>query len=67
MEFKFAVEGMHCASCPLLIDDMLEDLPGVVQSRTSLTSAECVVEAENIPVDELIATIKAAGYTAQLL
>jgi cation transport ATPase len=33
--YTFRVEGMHCGSCALLIDDALEDLPGV---RSTLTS-----------------------------
>ena len=35
----FRVEGMHCGSCPLLIDDTLEDLPGVSRSHTELKAA----------------------------
>ncbi|MET9835538.1 heavy-metal-associated domain-containing protein [Streptomyces sp. NPDC006385] len=30
------IEGMHCTSCGLLIDDELEDIPGVRSSRTDV-------------------------------
>ncbi len=31
---ELAVSGMRCSTCGLLIDDALEDLPGVARSRT---------------------------------
>ena len=30
----FAVGGMHCASCGLLVDDFVEEVPGVASSTT---------------------------------
>ncbi|AWK76809.1 heavy metal transporter (plasmid) [Rhodococcus oxybenzonivorans] len=38
----FRVEGMHCGSCALLIDDALDDLPGV---RHTWTTKGCTVVA----------------------
>ena len=32
----FRIHGMHCGSCSLLIDDTLEDLPGVSRSQAEL-------------------------------
>lgn len=34
-ELTFTITGMHCASCGLLIDDAIEDLPGVTTSTTN--------------------------------
>ena len=33
---ELRVEGMHCASCGMLIDEAVEDLPGVASSSTNV-------------------------------
>ena len=65
--YTFIVRGMHCASCGLLIDDALEELPGVHRSQTSVRAGRTVVDtdAAGIDPDLLAAVITAAGYTAQ--
>ena len=65
-----AVEGLHCASCGLLVDDALEDLPGVRAAETNPGTARCTVELDpHVPagLDELLAAVTAAGYTARPL
>jgi len=65
--YTLTVEGMHCGSCPLLIDDALEDLPGVLGSHTSLnkkTSIITVNPAECAPEDAITA-ITELGYAAR--
>lgn len=64
----FAIEGMHCASCGMLIDDTLEDLPGVRASATSQRKGRSVVEVDPLVCSpaEVIAAIAEAGYTATL-
>jgi copper chaperone len=63
------VEGMHCASCGLLIDDELEDLPGVRSSSTDVRAGRTTVRLEDGAVADLGALVKAveaAGdYTAR--
>jgi copper chaperone CopZ len=64
----FAVEGMHCASCGLLIDDVVEELPGVVSSATDVRAGRTVVTlAEGASVDPVTVAeaISEAGYTAR--
>lgn len=64
----FAVEGMHCASCGLLIDDFVEDVPGVASSATDIRAGRTVVTlAEGASVDPVTVTeaISEAGYTAR--
>jgi len=39
----FRIDGMHCGSCSLLIDDTLEDLPGVSRSQTELKAGRSTV------------------------
>jgi copper chaperone CopZ len=64
----FRVEGMHCGSCALLIDDTLEDLPGVHRTQTSRTQARTTVDLDltiTSPAD-IVAAITELGYTAVL-
>ena len=64
----FAVEGMHCASCGLLIDDVVEELAGVISSATDVRAGRMVVTVtggtgvDPIRIAEAIAD---AGYTAR--
>jgi len=65
--YTLRVEGMHCGSCALLIDDALEDLPGVRTTQTSIKDGRSVVEVDSATcsAEEIIATITGLGYTAQ--
>jgi copper chaperone len=62
----FSVQGMHCASCTLLIDEVLEELDGVHRSTTKLRKRRTVVEFDpaTCTPDAIVATIAGAGYTA---
>lgn len=67
--YTFRVEGMHCGSCALLIDDVLHDLPGVRDARTSVKLQSTTVELDithNTP-DDVINAIAEAGYRAATL
>jgi copper chaperone len=63
------VEGMHCASCGLLIDDSLEDLPGVIRAETRLRDGRTTVQVDSdrCTADELVAAVAEAGYTARVV
>ena len=58
------VEGMHCASCGMLIDDALEDLPGVRSSTTNVRRRRCTVEYDSAltPLAKIVETIEGLGY-----
>lgn len=65
----FVVRGMHCASCGMLIDEVVEDLAGVVASATSVRRGRTVVtyDPERSTVAEIAAAIVTAGsYEAEL-
>jgi copper chaperone len=65
----FVVEGMHCASCGMLIDDILEDLDGVSAATTSLRTGRTTVTVDGARCgpEQIIAAIGGAGqYTAVL-
>ncbi|MFI6770714.1 cation transporter [Streptomyces sp. NPDC050355] len=58
------VEGMHCSSCGLLIDDELEDIPGVRSSTTDMNTGRTTVRLEegaDVEVAALVAAVEQAG------
>lgn len=63
------VEGMHCTSCGLLIDDELEDVPGVRSASTDLRTGRSTIRLEagvEADTDSLVAAVQQAGdYTAR--
>ena len=66
--YTFHIDGMHCPSCSLLIDDTLQDLPGVVISTTSYKQQLTAVQlgSGGATPDEVAAAISALGYRAQM-
>ncbi|MCX4632436.1 heavy metal-associated domain-containing protein [Streptomyces sp. NBC_01443] len=61
---EFAVTGMHCNSCGLLIDDEIEELPGVTSSTTDFRKERTVVELTGpIPAERIVAAIAEACYS----
>ncbi|MGN2642145.1 MULTISPECIES: heavy-metal-associated domain-containing protein [Nocardia] len=61
----FRVQGMHCGSCALLIDDTLADLPGVRNTQTSMKRARTTVDLDTATTpDDVIAAVAELGYTA---
>lgn len=68
VSLTFAIEGMHCASCGLLIDDVVEGLPGVDRSTTDARRGRTIVAlagGSTTPTD-IIDAITRAGYQAAL-
>ncbi|MFH5227584.1 heavy-metal-associated domain-containing protein [Antrihabitans spumae] len=66
---EFRIEGMHCGSCALLIDDTLDDLPGVHRTRTTMKKGRSTIELDThttTPAD-ILAAIEKLGYTATLV
>jgi copper chaperone len=63
------VEGMHCASCGLLIDDTLEDLPGVLAAETRIRERRTTVQIDpdRCTPAQLVAAVAEAGYTARVV
>lgn len=64
--YTFRVEGMHCGSCALLIDDALADLPGVRSTQTSVRQGRSIVEVDTTQStpNDILAAISDLGYTA---
>ncbi len=60
------LEGMTCAACANRIERKLNKLDGVRASVNYATEKAAVEFTEPVTVDDLIATVSAAGYTARL-
>jgi Cu+-exporting ATPase len=58
------LKGMHCTTCSVLIDTVLEELPGVKTSKTSYADQKVEVEFDPAKVDtnQMIQVIKSEGY-----
>lgn len=37
---QLTISGMHCSSCAMNIDNSLEDIPGVISSKTNYAKRE---------------------------
>jgi copper chaperone CopZ len=60
------VEGMHCQSCVLLIEETLVEDLGVASASVDLASARATVtyDPARFTVSDLCDAVVAAGYTA---
>ncbi len=66
MTVVFEVTGMHCSNCGLLVDNAVEDVPGVISSSTDIRAGRTVVEGA-AAVPEILAAISRTGYTGRLV
>ena len=59
-----AVEGMTCASCAARIEKRLNKIDGVRASVNYATEQAAVDFGDGVTTDELVAAVRATGYTA---
>lgn len=69
--YTFHVSGTHCASCKILIEDVLNDQPDIQQSHVDLKKETVTIEtgSEQSPeamAQMLTAKIKPNGYTLSI-
>ncbi|MGH9195051.1 MAG: heavy-metal-associated domain-containing protein [Acidimicrobiia bacterium] len=64
---ELAIDGMHCSSCAIVIDEAVEEIEGVISSRTHLRRRRTIVEVEPERFDlELVkAALSELGYRAE--
>ena len=65
---RYRITGMHCASCGLLVDDTLEDLPGIASSSTDVRSGCADIDLEpgaTVHHDVVLAAITGLGFEAR--
>jgi Cu+-exporting ATPase len=65
-EVELAITGMTCASCANRIERKLNKLDGVVATVNYATEKARVSHPAAVGVEELLATVAAAGYVAEL-
>lgn len=66
MRQQLKVQGMHCASCAMLIDEELEELDGVREASTSYVKQKTEVEFDEgvVGIGAIIAKVAELGYSA---
>ena len=70
--YTFHVSGMHCASCPMLIEGELSDLSSVTHAKASLTHHQIEITGDfgeqtiEEVAEHLSAVTKPHGYTLSL-
>jgi copper chaperone CopZ len=64
----FRVEGMHCSNCPMEVESIEDDLPGIKQVSASYQKSQMVVEFDDTKVTaaQIIAAVAKHGYQAFL-
>lgn len=62
---KFLIQGMHCGSCAVSIDMLLNNQPGVKSAKVSFENKEVVIEFDDTQFNfnEVEKIIKQMGYT----
>lgn len=69
MKETFMLEGMHCTSCALAIEQAIKQLPGVKEAVVNVTTEKLSVtySAARLTSAEIIQAVREAGYKAELL
>ena len=67
-ELRVKVEGMHCASCALLIEEELEELDGVAEAQASYPRQQAHVrfDQDRVGVTAILERIGELGYRASV-
>lgn len=67
-ELRLRIEGMHCASCAMLIEEELEELDGVDEAKASYPrqQAKVVFDHARVGVPAILETIGELGYRARV-
>lgn len=63
---EFAIQGMHCASCAILIEQALQENTGIEKAQVNYAAQKASVtfEEEKINTEKIIEIVKKTGYTA---
>ena len=62
-DVELDITGMTCASCATRIERKLNKLPGV-EATVNFATERAHVRSDGVPVEELVAAVEAAGYSA---
>jgi copper chaperone CopZ len=63
----YRVEGMHCSNCPMIVESIEDDLPGIKQVSASYQKGQMVVEFDESLVSEaeILSAVEKKGYHAE--
>lgn len=62
------ITGMHCGSCGVLVDDCMEDVPGVRSSQTIVKTGLCTAVVDDGVTDAaVLAAVTEAGYRGTIV
>ncbi|MCX6745826.1 MAG: thioredoxin domain-containing protein [Candidatus Parcubacteria bacterium] len=67
-KIKFQIKGMHCHSCAILIEDKLQEQPGVISAKVNDETYKVVVayDENKITKNDIFQAVNSAGdYSAQ--
>jgi copper chaperone CopZ len=66
-QVKIKSGGLHCSSCAVNIDLTLEDLPGVVNSKTNYAKSETDIsyDPKSVDIKALKKAIESLGYKVE--
>jgi len=65
-EFTLQIDGMHCGGCVRRVSQALAGTEGLVVEEVSVGAARLTSATEPAPVENAIAALAKAGYTAHL-
>ncbi len=65
----FRVDGMHCSNCPMEVEAIEDDLPGIKKVSASYQKGQMVVEFDETKVSEaqIMAAVERRGYRASAI
>ena len=60
----FKILDMHCTNCPMILESIEDDLPGVKQISASYVKGTMVVEFDEkvLDAEQILAAIEKKGY-----
>ncbi len=63
----FRVMDMHCANCPMIIESIEDDLPGIIDISASYHRQQVAVEFDDTVLtdEQIISAIRKKGYKVE--
>jgi copper chaperone CopZ len=69
VKIVFRVDGMHCTNCPMNVESIEDDLPGIKKVTASYQKGQMVVEYDEAQVSEtqIMTAVEKRGYHAEAM
>jgi copper chaperone CopZ len=63
----FKILDMHCSNCPMILESIEDDLPGIKQISASYVKGSMMVEFDErvLNAEQILAAIKKKGYQVE--